>query len=495
MRRAAWEAEAATLMGNPKFKAFWDFVSLSSGEIVSKLVGFLAFAYLARALEPEFYGHVELAVALLVFFSALVEFGFGTVGARQIANFPQQAERFSNVIISARLLLVLVLVPLMCLVAPFMTKSHQAVTLIVVFSFALLPMPWNQRWLLQGLDQMVLVSLGQMLRMMIFALGVILFVKGPEDLLKVGFVEIGAVLTMLAYFLAVQRRFNIPVRLTFRPGELIDLGRQSAAIGLSMSVWALNQYLPMLLVANIAGSVQVAWFGAAMRIVASLASFSALYHFNLNPVLNRRFKISRESLLELIEPSSRVTAWVGIFIALIFTLYARPVAVTVFGASFHEAETSLRILIWFLPLTLLSGHARWLLVAAHKQRYLFYAQLSGLATTLAGGLLLIPDYGSAGASWTIVLANAAVLFAAYFFASKHVLRLPCRFVLVPAFTALGVLVPAFLEVDRSWYHSLLYLALFAAIAMLVDRRVSRDVRTLLKIKNIDSPLISPQANE
>ena len=63
-----------------------DFLALSGGELLAKLAGFAAFAYLARTLGPEHYGAVELAVALVMFFSLVVDFGFGSIGARELAQ-------------------------------------------------------------------------------------------------------------------------------------------------------------------------------------------------------------------------------------------------------------------------------------------------------------------------------------------------------------------------------------------------------------------------
>lgn len=474
-------------MVNPKFKALWDFISLSGGELASKVLGILAFSYLARILSPESYGHVELAAALLIFFTRLAEFGFGPVGARQVANYPDQALRYSTSIITARLVLVCIFVPLMCIVAPFMTESPEAIALIVVYSFALLPIPWNQRWLLQGLDHMKLVSMGQMLRMLVFVLVVVLFVRAPEDLLKVGYAEIAAVVFMLLYFLGVQLYFGVPVRLGFRFRELVDLGRQSAAIGLSEAVWAFNQYVPLLMLSKIAGAEMVAWFGAALRIVTALMSFSALYYFNLYPAMSQRFRKSRESLLDLIGPSCRITAWGGSLIALIVTLYAEPIIELVFGPEFPAAATSLSILIWALPLTLLSGHARWMLVAAHKQRFLFYAQFSAMLVTLVSGLLLIPRYGAVGASLTILLANIAVWVVAHFFAWRKVIRPPVRQVVLPAVLSLSMLVVASSYPGEAWYRELVFLATFILLALLMDRSLYRDAAILLQVKHVEHP--------
>ena len=88
-----------------RFRLLRDFAALAFGEGVSKIAGFAAFAYLARVLAPESYGAVELAAAMALFFALIVDFGFGPIGAREIAHEPHRAPELAGLVPSARLLL------------------------------------------------------------------------------------------------------------------------------------------------------------------------------------------------------------------------------------------------------------------------------------------------------------------------------------------------------------------------------------------------------
>ena len=76
-----------------------------------------------------------------------------------------------------------------------------------------------------------------------------------------------------------------------------------------------------------------------------------------------------------------------------------------FGPPFAEAASSLAVLVWVLPLTMLSGHARWSLIAAGRQSRVLWAQLAGAAIDAAKrSHALIPSNGgprrSAGPRWS-----------------------------------------------------------------------------------------------
>lgn len=471
-------------MTNSRFKAFWDFISLSGGEVISKIAGFLAFAYLARTLDPAAYGAVEVAAALLSFFLLLIDFGYGPIGARQILRHPGQTLHYATAISSARIVLVLVSIPAMCLIGLFMGQPQETVLLIWVFSVSLLSAPWNQRWLLQGLDRMHLVAFGQLARMSVFALGVFLFVRDEADLLTVGVVEVFSAVAMAAYFVVAQRYVGVPVRVTWQLSRIIDITRQSLATGLSQVAWALYQYLPTVMIATLVGGVQTGWFAAAHRIVFSVVSFSMVYHFNLYPVVAMRLKQSPESFREIVYPSYRVAAWAGISIALVFSLFAEPLCVFIFGEDFRSAGLPLAILIWTLPVTLMSGHSRWALIAAYKQRFVFYAQAIGLLATVLAGLALIPDHAALGGSVTMLISTLAVWLTAHFHASRNIIRMPfLRAIACPLLLSAGVLLSAGMYNEIGLPGRAGLLLLYAVAGLLFDRAIVSDIKTMLKVKS------------
>jgi O-antigen/teichoic acid export membrane protein len=160
--------------------------------VTSRLIGFTAFALLARRLDPNEYGAVEFAVALALFFAMVVDFGLETIGARSISRNRNEVARLAAQIPAARLLMALIAVPVMGAVAMVSGQPETTVHLVWLFSIGLFAVPWFQRWLFQGLEMMDWVSLGQVIRSAVFCLGVVIFVRGPADVLAVGQIEIMA---------------------------------------------------------------------------------------------------------------------------------------------------------------------------------------------------------------------------------------------------------------------------------------------------------------
>ena len=460
-----------------------DLVALSGGELLSKVAGFLAFAYLARTLEPATYGAVEFAVALSVLFALFIDFGFGPVGAREIATNSANIKPYAARIPAARLILTCIAIPLMGGLAIVMGQPYETIQLVWLFSFALIAVPWNQRWLFQGVEMMSWVSIGQIIRMTAFALGVVIWVHGTDDLMIIGVIEIGAAAAMALYFIVVQQLKVTPVRLDFNFIELKRLKLEAFPVGLSRVMWALGLYLPTMLIALLVGGAEIAWFGAAHRIVLSIATFSMIYHFNLFPTVSRKLGESLHAFDGLIQPSFRVSSWGGIFVAFTVTLVAVPVCQFVYGESFSVAGAPLAILIWLFPVTLLSGHARWSLIASGHQHYLLLAQTIGLITTFLGGIILIPVYGAVGASSIMVFSSIVVWFVAHLYVSRLVNPLPFIGPTWRPLLVAAIIFGVIHEVGNSlWVDTIAAIAGFIILAPIVDSLLIRDIRKLANAK-------------
>jgi O-antigen/teichoic acid export membrane protein len=457
---------------------FQGFAILSGGQVLSKIVGFFVFASLARTLEPEGYGTVEYVVGLAVFFEALVECGLGAVGVRRIAHRPASLPALAAQIPLARLGLALLCVPLMVLVA--MPTAHGPVArgLVWLFALSLLAVPWRQDWLMQATERMSEAAVAPAARMTVFAIVTLTLVRSPADILAVGWAEIAAVSVMSLYCVVVQQTKITPYRLRAPLDGLSGLAKEGALVGLGGLVWSANHYAPLLLVAGVVGGEETAWFAAASRIVTSLLIFSNVYFFNLYPAIARATARDRDELASLLAASFRVVAWGGILVGLALTLLAEPLCRLSFGGRFEPSGSMVRIMAWVLPLTLLSGHARWALVAAGRQLRVVYAQVAGSLAIAALGIPLVLVLGGRGAAVTWLAVTGAVWCAAHGLASRNGVRLPpLAPALVPGGLAVAVIGGTHLLGLDHWWAGL-GIVVFAAAAPLLDRKLLPDLRRL-----------------
>lgn len=473
---------AVRLWRTGRLKLFKDYAILAGGQIVSKLLGFVAFAWLARVLEPEGYGAVEYVVGLSVFFAMVVDGGLGAIGVRRAVREPGALETLAFQIPIARLLIAVIGVPAMAILASTAMKSPAPPGLIWLFALSLLSAPWRQEWLFQASDRMTEASIAQVLRMVVFAGAVWWFVRQPHQLMAVGWAEIAGIAATTLYCLYVQQTRITPIRLRGSFHNFLHLIREGSAIGMTNLVWALNQYVPLFFIGSMVGGAPVAFFGAASRLVGSLLTFSNIYHFNLFPVVSRASVGDKAKLAALMSRSFRVVTWGGAFAGLTFTVLAQPVVNLAFGAKLAEAAPMLKVMIWSLPIALCSGHARWGLTAAGAQTRVLWSQLSGLAAILILSPVLGHLMGGMGFAIASVAGPLVVWLVSHVFAVRYDTRPPpLAIALLPAGLA-GLLIAACEIFDPGLWPRIAAIAAFAAAGPILDRRLIPDLSLLGRAK-------------
>lgn len=402
----------------------WDLSSLIFGQFLSMALGFVGFAYLTRTLSAESYGFVEYAVAIAAIAAVVVEGGMGAIGTLYVSRDRSRAPELAARIPMARLLLAMAVIPLVGLVGTVTTTDPAVRTLIWLFGFSLLSVPLKQDWLLQGLERMTYVAPAQALKSALFAILVMFAVRSPGDIFAVGAAEATAAVMGGLYFLGAQRTLSIPIAIDRRLTGAWELIRTGASVGAANMLWPFMVYAPVLLVANLAGSVEAAWLGAAQRIVIALVSVSGLYFFNMYPLIARTLRDDPAVWGRLMASSYRLIAWIGIGAALAITLFAPVLVTAIFGPDYRVSAPVLATAIWILPIRLLSGHARWSLLAAERQATLLRVELACAATIVAGGVLLIPAYGALGGAIAAVTGNFIGWVLAHLGAHRHMDPLP-----------------------------------------------------------------------
>jgi O-antigen/teichoic acid export membrane protein len=214
-----------------------------------------------------------------------------------------------------------------------------------------------------------------------------------------------------------------------------------------------------------------------------------VYHFNLYPLLARRVVNQASDLMELVEASFRVVAWVSIGVSLGLFVLSTDLMQLAFGSAFEAAAPAFRVLVWFLPVTLLSGHARWLLVAIKQQRLAFFAQAGGAAATVVVGLPLVALGGafaldrSVGAAFGMLAAAVAVWVIAHRAAAKQLGSLPSVSMVIPPAALAAVIGLGASQVHWSaWITAPASGILFLALGPAIDRKLLSDLKLLLRSK-------------
>ena len=440
--KRAWDMVASLQARVRHIKAATDLVTLISGQLVSKIFGFAAFATLARLLTPAEYGAVETVVGMVAIGHMIIEFGSGILGIRRVAHDRAQVAEITAAVTSSRILVALIVAPLLVTAYAAMVGDRTPIGLIVLFGFSLFGAVFKLDWLFQGHDEMGPAALGITLKMLVFFGLILVWAPLSHNIMLVGWTEILSMALMGAYYVYTQRkRYGFKLDLTqWRSG--VTFLRLSAPLGLSSFANTVSQSLPVLFVQSLSSGEQAGEFGAAQRVITSLITFSWLYYQNLFPLLSRQIAQKPKEAQELVHSSDHFIAWAGAAAGVGLALGAQPLMRLGFGPALAQSALEFSILAWCLPVTLASGSARWLLIAQDRHKTQMVIQFIGAFVTLAATFLLAPHMGGVGAAIGMLVGAFVIWVCATITVQGCAVR-PSLFALAgPALSSAAVMVLA-----------------------------------------------------
>ncbi len=452
-------------------------LALILGQISTRVIGFVAYGYLARVLAPDDYGLVEYVVGVAAIFAMAVDGGVGAVAVKRSSD-GASAGLLAVEVMMARLLLAIAVIPVFFLLAVYFGTLQVHAEVALLFSLALLLGVFNQEWLLQATGRMNAVVAAQVVRAICFTGLVMLVVGKPIQLTGIALAEAVSVGCASLLYLTM----NTPTAAAWvssmnahRAGSLVG---ESMPIGLAQLVWSAAQYAPLFLVGTMIGGDETGWFGAAQRITLSLLALSLVYHFSLYPLLTRVLAEKPARLVETLRRSMRISCWGACAGALGLAVGAQPLLLGLFGPKYVNSVPVFQIMVWIIPITVLSGHFRWTLIGMGRQADVLKAQLLGLVAVLIGGSVLTMAYEEVGAAWAAVAGSLTVLL---YVRTRVVSLVSLRMADVlyrPLTATVCIAVSVAVMAVNPLYEALLAVVLMAGIAAVLDRDIFQDLGVL-----------------
>lgn len=391
-----------------------NFLSLSGAEALTKLATFVAFAYLARLFGPAGFGYIEWAGTVLMCSSLIVDQGFSSYGAREIAKSPERTAQLVSAVVTARILLAVIGYIAIAIFALLVVRESTITGLLLVYGLSLLPMPFLLQWVFQGHDRMHLVGIAQIIRQSMFVGVVFLFVRGVDNLIWVGIAEVIGVAFAAGFTLIVYRRYFSRYGRT-RWTLSRELFRDGVPIGLSQMFWVIKMFGATFIVGLIATAEDTGYFAGAMRIYIALHTFVYLYYFNMLPSMSRAWKQGPEMLAGLIRRSLKIVALASLIVGTGWVMAAPFIMTSAYGQSFNNGAAALQWLAGACIAAALSGHFRFGLIAAGFQKNEMIA--TAIGSLVALGLIPVGYFnmGNSGAAAALCFAEIVVLIFSWLF--------------------------------------------------------------------------------
>nr|CRH06894.1 putative Membrane protein involved in the export of O-antigen and teichoic acid [Candidatus Magnetococcus massalia] len=410
-----------------------NFLWLLLSELVGRGAIIIGGIYLSRVLGVESYGLFVLAQSTIQGFWLAVDMGSGLYGVREIARNPEQAARVINPLLTMRITFGIAIYGLLVLVVwglPAMGASWQGTVLdgplamvLLAAGLYLIIYSFYPDWILKGLEGFRELPYGRVLAALLFIVGIVSWVEGPEGLVLAGSIW------ALSYLAGSGLLFYRLVKTTgyrFRPDWRLPVWwghlRESIFYSLSSLLMMAYNYLPLLLIMGWHSETILGLFAAPFRIILAIGSAGYLLATAFFPSMARLYQQDRPQLVRRYRALRWLLLIAGCAVAIIGSLMAEPVVLTLFGQAYRESVAVFAVAIWLVPIMFARFSNGSLLQATGYQRSHNVASATGAVGSLLFGLWLIPLWGAVGAAWSLLGAELMMSVAMYLSVRKHILN-------------------------------------------------------------------------
>lgn len=421
---------------------FWMLVS----EGMAKVMVMAMTIYIARILSPSSYGVYAVAHSVALYLAALVLFGTGNYGQRQIAQSPREAFTYYSEIMGLRLILASVVFGIFILVIfllplPQARKEFFLAALVLPVGLGLKP-----DWVFRGIEKIHYLFLGNFVLAVVLCVGILLTVKGPEDtlfaiLFRGGSVVLASIVLTVSLFRIIPDKFVITFKKNF-----FHL-KESVFFGFTVVLQAFINELVILIGGFFLADKALGFYAAPHRIAVTLAWIGMMFGFGFYPVLSSTFVQSsekfRRSFLLMVRGSFLIAAPV----LLVGMLFAPQIVTLLLGQAYERSGFLMLVLLPVFLIDCLHATFSFGLMAAGKQKYQTIALFVGFFIMLVSGFVFIPHFLGTGAACAYLLGKSVYLIILIWVFFKKVgvyfpdLKFFIPFVLIVVLAAFTYLIP------------------------------------------------------
>ncbi|NVK04790.1 MAG: oligosaccharide flippase family protein [Flavobacteriia bacterium] len=408
---------------------------------VSKNIGYLGLSqaanyvlplvtlpYITRVVGPENYGSIEFATVTMLYFSAIVMYGFTFTATRRIAelgdNFKRISSVYSSVMQAKILLLVVSALLFILLIFAIPTFGDQLTAMLyafpIVIGWAMYP-----DFLFQGREKLGVIAMVNLGIKVLGAALIFILLRRPDQYYYVLGINAGAQLLAGIATIIYAHRIYPSLKFSLQPLKLV-LGYLKSGFYIFASHFMTRVYTfgTILFLGFLLSDVELGLFAAAMKLIVVGQSFlftpvgGALYpHLartagsDLNQYVSERAKFQWGML--------GLTALAGLVIFLFPSFFVE----LLFGEDYLSVAPILQWMSPVLMLTTLSHFAmkQGLMIIKADVQNLYVVLLAGIAS-IALNYTLIEFHGILGAAWAKLAVEALLAISAILFFRKALSR-------------------------------------------------------------------------
>ncbi len=380
---------------------FKNIAILSSGEVISRGINFLSFAYLARVISISDFGAIGFGTALINFLLNLVNFGLDRISLKEVSQNSQSASNYLINIGIIRFFLSLISFLLYLLILFFNSNFNLPLVLLglTIFSTGL-----SLNYFAKAIERFNIITINQVLISLLTIALYFTFVKNKTDF---NFAVIIMVLTSFFsnfLFLFKLKNYLKNFKNQFSFVLIKNLILSSFPLFISSIMIAIYYFADTIMLGILKNEHDVGIYSAANKIFLLLVvPFSIVVNVFLPSIAKSYRKIKGNLLIYYF---CMVT--IGLLLGFTTYFYAKEIIFLVFGGNFISSIFPLKILALNVILVGVNMSFGEPITVWGKQKQYLIAVSIGAVINIILNFIFIPKYSYYGAAFTTLLSELSV---------------------------------------------------------------------------------------
>jgi O-antigen/teichoic acid export membrane protein len=412
-----------------------------SAQITTVAIGVATSVLTARYLGANGLGVLGFALAFTTIFSVVVDFGLGTLAAREVSRSPQLASKYLTNVITMRLCLGAAYIVLIALLVNVMGYPQQtiSVTYIIAVSVVIGTLAGTVSAMFQAFQELQYVAAGSLLNSVMLLVVIVTAITLRVSVIGFAFVYVIASAITLVYLCIVYaHRFKWEgpsVDWAFWRTTLKEAW-PIAALALSVMIYF---RIDVVILSLFKGPAEIGLYTVAYTASETTTILPSMFMASLFPLISQMHESSRHSFADTCAKSMKYMFFVGLPMAFTVTLWARPVITLFYGSAFSGSAVALQIIIWSAAAMYVGIILGSTFVSANLQSLSMKLTIGAVFFNVALNLLVIPRYGYLGASATTVATETFLVCLGIAFLNRTGYPLRARQTAAPSFFGLATI--------------------------------------------------------
>ncbi|MBI2559356.1 flippase [Candidatus Woesearchaeota archaeon] len=391
-----------------------NFASLLTAEIISRILQFVIFVYLARSLGKDNFGIFSFGLAFGLIVMVIVDFGLNQLFVREISRNKALASKylFNGIIIKIFLAgFAMIIAYLFLNIMDY--PSQVKIVAYIMLLFALVQ-SFNELCfsVFRAFERMHYEMGIKILRMLVLISSVFYLVKNNYGLAVSVWAFPAAEFIVLSIATVIVYARFAKISFEFDYGFSKMIVKESSLFFFSAIFTTLYLYADQIMISKLRSTTEVGIYSAAANITIALIFIPLMYANSIYPVISRFYINSKKSLKLVYERSFKYMLVLGLPIAAGIYVLSDKIILFLYGEEYSASAAVLSMLSGYILLKFLNPVTGYTLMAINKQGTRLLGQASAAAINIVLNFVLIPIYGIIGAA-AATLITEIIFFIIY----------------------------------------------------------------------------------